>query len=316
MTVNAVNRSAAVAPRRPAAPKPAAAPAAPAVRAKAQAPVAARPEKFSDLEAYKSFVLSSEASKLPAARGTVAAAEADLGRARQALAAKQREVNHDGLKATLDRAEAALEKATYPFRPQAEAKRSEAAQVTAQAGEIAKQIARAQQDIARAEGNKAARSRDFWWGDSKDYSGWDAAFDVIGAIGDASTISGAKKRIESAINKKVELEMKATTLIAEATALHNQKADAAAIAPQTKTRDEAKAAFDAAVALEAPEQKVVDAATSTLNGAKGELSRLEGVKKDLTDYSKQFGFVARVKLFFTDWAWKKDLDKFWTSKGL
>ncbi len=319
MTIPAVNRTTAAAPRRPVAaatPKPAAPAAAPAVRAKAQAPKAARPEKFSDLEAYKAHVLSSEAAKLPAARGSVAAAEADLARANLALAAKQREVNHAGLKAALDKTETALETATFPHRPQAAAKRAEADKVSGQAGDLARQIASYQQQLARAEGRQAARNRDFWWGDNSNRSGWDDLFDGLGAIGDASTISSAKRKVNTLIDQKVQLDMKAATLVAEAAALHMLKADPGAIVSQTKARDEAKAAFDGAVALEAPEQKVVDAAQHSLNGAKGELARLEGVKKDLTDYAKQFGFFARVKLFFTDWAWKKDLDAFWKSKGL
>lgn len=329
MTIPALNRQPAVQPRRavakpgavarpdavaPKAQAPRAA-AAPAVRAQAQAAPAAKPKKFADLASYQAFVSTSEATKLPAARAAVASAEGEAAQAHRALAAKKREVNHDGLKAALDRAEQALEKATYPLRPQAAEKRAEAGRVSGEAGELAKQISRAQQQIAQAEANKAARSRDFWTDDSE-YTGWDAVFDGLGAIGDASTIKAAKARINTLIEQKVALEMKATTLIAEATALHNQQADAGTIAAPKKARDDAQAAFDAAVAAEAPEQRAADRADAGVAAAKGELARLEGVKKELTDYSKQFGFFTRVKLTFTNWGWKKELDAFWKQKGL
>lgn len=321
MTVPAVNRPTAVAPRRPVA-KPAVArqetPAPkPAVRAQAQAaPTAKMPGKFADLEAYKAFVSSSEAAKLPAARGSVAAAEADAAKARQALDAKKQQVNHDGLKAVLDRASQALETATYPHRPQAAAKKAEAEKVNGQAGDLAKQIASYQQQLAHAEGRQAARNRDFWWGDDSNRTGWDDLFDGLGAIGDASTIGSAKRKINTLIEQKVQLDMKSATLIAESAALHNLQADAGTIAAPKKARDDAQAAFDAAVAQEAPEQKAVEGAQAALAGAKNELARLEGVKKDLTDYSKHFGFFTRVKLTFSSWGWKKDLDAFWKSKGL
>lgn len=318
MTIPAVTRStAAAAPRRPAIAPASVAPSAPsvAVRAKAQA-APGTPGKFEDLASYKAYVSASEVTQLPAARAAVAAAQGELAQAQGALVAQQRAVGHAGLKASLDRAEQALEQATYPLRPQAAEKRAEAGRVSEEAGGLARQIAQYQQQIAQAEGRKAARSRDFWLGDQSDRTGWDDLFDGLGAIGDASSINAARKRINSLIEQKVGLEMKATTLIAEAAALHHQKADAGTVAAPKKARDDAKAAFDAAVAAEAPEQRGVDAAQAGLARSQGELSRLTALKADLTDYTKQFGLITRTQLKFSNWGWQKELDAFWKSKGL
>ena len=317
MTIPALNRPTAAPRRAPAPARPAAeAPKPAAVRAQAQAAPKGRPEKFEDVEGFKAHVVATLGSQLPAARTAVSTAEAAARQAHAALEARKQELGHSGLEATLARTEQTLERATYPFRPQAAEKRAEAERVAQQAGELAKRIAHHQQQIAQAEGREAARSRDFWWGDNSDRTGWDDLFDGLRALGDAGTIRAAKAKIKTLIDEKVALDIKATTLIAEATALHHQQADAGTIAAPKKARDEAKAALDAALAAEAPERTAAAGADARLGTAKGELARLEGVKKQLMDYSSQFGLITRTKLRFSDWGWQKDLDAFFKSKGL
>lgn len=306
--------------RRPVAPvKPATAPApaAPQAPAKAQAPQAAdRPKKFKDLEGYQAYVLRSAATGLPAARQAVRAAQGQLTAAEAALAAKKREVSHAPLAQALAKAEADLVAAQFPLRPQGAAKKAEAQRLQGEIGAVMRELAEAQRDIAAAEGRKAARSRDFWWGDNSNDTGWDVAADVLGSIGDASAVSSGNRRVKAAIDKKVALEQQILALTLEAARLDQTPGDPAKIEAARATRDGAKAAFDGAETGIAKEAAAADAARRELGTAQGGLDRLEAVKKDLTDYGKQFGFFTRVKLKLSNWGWRKQLDAFWQSKGL
>jgi hypothetical protein len=293
---------------------------APAAKAKAAAPApkapAGKPEQFSDVESYKAYVSSSEVTKLPAARTAVTEAQAKVDAAVQALTGRKRELNHDGLTAALADAEKKLDAASFPMKPQAAQKKQEAANVAAQVGQIEGQIAKIQQQIGQAQASKAARNRDAWWGDHSNETWVDVVIDGAGAIADGSTISSGNKQVQQLINQKVALQQKALSLTMEATALEHQPGDAGQIAAAKKVRDDAKAALDGAVANEASQQQAVDAANAGLASAKNELSRLEGLKKDLTDYSKQFGFFTRMSLLTHNVHWKRDLDAFWKQKGL
>jgi len=285
------------------------------VKAQAAAPAPAKPKTFSDVQSYESYVSSSEVSKLPAARAVVSDDQAKADAAAKALAARKQELHHDQLASALAAAQQKLDQVSFPLKPQAAQKTQEAANVAAQVGQIDGQIARLQQQIGQAQASKAARNRDAWWGDHSNDTWVDVVIDGAGAIADGSAISSGQKQIQQLITQKTQLQQKALQLTMEATALANQPGDPTQIAAARKVRDDAQAALDAAVAGEAPQQQAVDAANGTLSKDKGEVSRLESLKKDLMDYTKQFGFTTRTSMFFHNMHWKRNLDAFWKQKG-
>lgn len=319
MTVNSVNNRPLAPVRRPVNVANATVPAATAqARAAAPAPAApaGKPKHFADVESYKAYVASSEATKLPAARTAVADAQAKATAAAQALTSRKGELNHDGLTAALATAEQKLDAASFPMKPQAKQKAAEAANVAQQVGAIEQRISQIQQQIGQAQASKAARNRDAWWGDHSNDTWVDVVVDAGGALANGSTISSGNKSIQQLISEKTTLQQKALSLTMEATALEHQPGDLAEIAAARKVRDDAKGALAAAVTGETSQQQAVDAANATLGTAKGELGRLEGVKKDLTDYGSQFGFFTRISLLVHNMHWKRDLDAYWKQKGL
>jgi hypothetical protein len=316
MTISSVNNRPLQPVRRPA-PAPANTPA-PVAKAKAQAPAApaAKPQHFSDVESYKDFVAGSDVTKLPAARAAVEQAKARSQAAGEALAARKRELNHAALQAALDDAERKLDAASFPKKPDAAKKKAEAEATAQQVGQIDGQIAQLQQRIGQAQASKAARNRDAWWGDHSNDTWVDVVIDAGGALADGSTISSANKQIQQLIAQKTTLQQKALSLTMEATALENQPGDPAQIAAAKKVRDDAKAALDAAFTAELPQQQACDAAAAALGKAQGELTSLEGLKKQLQDYNQEFGFFTRMSLMFHNFHWKRDLDAYWKQKGL
>lgn len=288
----------------------------PALAAKAQAAATSKPTKFADLESYKAYVQNSQANGLPAARQALAEAKKSLDTATSILATKKQDVRHQPLQQALAKAEADLTAAQYPLRPQAARKTDEAKAVQAQVGGVMRELAEAQRGIAAAEGRKAARSRDMWFGDNSKDTGWDVAADVLGSLGDAGAVSSGNRKIKALIDRKVALEQQILTLTMEATALQHQPGEPAKIEAARAVRDSAQTAFDGATATLAAESGAVEAATRGVQAAQGGLDKLEGVKKELTDYGQQFGFFTRIKLKVSNWGWRKELDSFWQAKGL
>lgn len=290
-----------------------AAQAAPAAKPRAAA-AASAPQKFEDLDAFKKFVDASPVMGLPAARERASKADAALAAANKTLESRQHALGQPGLASAVEAAKKGLESATYPYRGRAADLRAEATRTTQQIGEVSKRMIDLQQQIARAEGNKASRNRDYWRDDN--YDGWDAVGDLLGSIGDSSTIKAAKAEIQKLIEKKVTLEQQVLTLTVEATALEGKLGDPAAI-EQAKAK--LKDAQDALANVEgqlAGEMRAVSAAKSELDSAQGKLKELESLKADLQNYSDHFGFMTRMKLMFSHFGWKKELDSYFKAKGL
>lgn len=285
--------------------------AAPAAKPKAQASVTS---KFDDVEAFKKFVEGSPVMGLPAARERVGKAEAQQSSATGAFEARRKALGQPALVEAVTAAEKHLETTTYPHRGRAADLRAEAGRTTQKIGEISKQMIELQQQIARAEGNKASRNRDFWRDDN--YDGWDAVGDLLGSAGDSATIRNAKAKIRALIDQKVTLEQQVLTLTVEATALEGKLGDPAAIAQAKARLEEAQKALAKVESQLEPEKKAVAAAKNELEAARGKQKELEALKADLQDYSKHFGFGTRMKLMFSDFGWKKDLDAFFKAKNL
>lgn len=193
--------------------------------APAERPVAAKPQaqgpkglRFDSIEAYKAHVRTTEVTRLPALRQAVAEEQGKVAAARQVLGQAEQAQGLKGKQEALASAERALEAAKFPFRPQAEEKRAEASRVSAEAGQVAADISRAQGAIVAAKTRSAVRDdrlvRDMW--NDKPYSGWEAAADVLGSVGNASAARQAQRSIEVLSQRKATLEAQVMSLTAEA----------------------------------------------------------------------------------------------------
>jgi chromosome segregation ATPase len=287
---------------------------APAAKPQARAVAASAEQKFSDLASYERFVESSPVMGLPDARSRVAKADARIKAAAQALEARQKALGQPALAAAVASAKKDLEATTYPYRPKAAELRAQAGDVSKQIANVSKAIMVLQQQIAHAEGNKAARNRGFWRDDN--YDGWDAVGDLLGSIGDNSTIKQAQAKINELTNQKVALEQKMLELTVQATALDDKKGDPDAIAKSQAVVNDAESALAKVEAQLENEKREVAQAGAELSEAQAKQKELDTLKAGLKDYGAHFGFFTRAKWFFSNHGWKKALDNYWQAKGL
>lgn len=268
------------------------------------------PPKFKDLEAFKQYVESSPVTALPAATERLRLATSRLEGAQRAHEARTAALGLPGAISAVEARKQALEAALFPMRPRAAELHAEADVVRKKAAEIEKRIARLQHDIAKSEGIDTTRD----WAATPDdeYDGWD----LIGDIADHVALKNAKKEVYRLIDEKVALEGQVGRLVAQATAYESQPGEPQAIAGARRELEAAEGLVAGLKAQLAPEARALSAAQAEHGAAAQAHGELAGLRDQLKDYGSRFGTFTRLKLFFSDRGWKKDLDAFFKAKGL
>jgi DNA repair exonuclease SbcCD ATPase subunit len=291
----------------------------PALRVRAAA-AATQPNelpKFKTIESYETFVRSSDVTKLPAARALTSADNKLLADAKRALESRKNEVGYAALTGAVAQAEAKLDVADHPMRPQAERIQAEIPELSARSASLQQQISVLNNQISSMQADQSNNNYNSYNNNDTSLAGalLSAAATVAVSVADSAGINNAQKQIRDLINQKANVEAQIMTKTVTAATLANQPGRSEDVKPFLATLDAARQELAKGDAAIKPQVDAVASAQRIANTDGNSQGRLESLQNDLKNYDQRFGPITQTQLWWKDHSWKKSLDLFWSKLG-